>query len=86
MSEMDNFNKAIVGYINDNLPWIKELAETTDADAMAKASLDHYNATIEAAGQDDEALSDEQKEQFLSTAKRLFEQGFVEHAGSLNNQ
>jgi hypothetical protein len=75
MSERDNFNKAIEGYINDNLPFIKEgIKSTTPAD-LAQASLDHYNYTVEGYGQKDEELSDEQKDHFLATAKRLFQEG-----------
>lgn len=85
MSDMMNFNQAVVNYINDNLSFIKEGIDSTDPAVLAQASLDHYNHSTEASSQDDEVLSDEQKELFLSTAKRLFTQGFVEHAGSLIN-
>lgn len=81
---MMNFNQEVVNYINENLSFIKEEADTDVPDELAKASLDHYNRATEAFNQEDECLSDEQKELFLSTAKRLFSQGFVEHAGSLN--
>lgn len=83
MSDMMNFNQAVVNYINDNLPFIKEGIDSDNPAVLAQASLDHYNHAIEASGGDDEQLSDDQKKLFLSTAKRLFTQGFVEHAGSL---
>jgi hypothetical protein len=75
-SQQDNFQKAVAGYINDNLPYIKEMATSNDSDGMAKGSLDHYNATVAGYEQDDEQLSDEQKEIFLATARRLFEKGY----------
>lgn len=85
MSDIMNFNQAVVSYINDNLAFIKEGVDpTASADELATASLDHYDRATDAFNQEDEYLSDEQKELFLATAKRLFDQGFVEHAGGLN--
>jgi hypothetical protein len=74
MSEKDNFDEAVEGYINNNLSFIREATNSTDADELAKASLEHYNSSVEASEQNDEQLSDEQKEVFLATAKRFFAQ------------
>ena len=82
MSEMMNFDRDVVNYINDNLEYIKQNAESKETD-LALESLEHYNETVEAYNEVDEYLSTEQKERFLGVAKRLFDQGFVEHAGSL---
>lgn len=83
MSERDNFYRDVVNYINDNLAFIKEGIKSTDPAVLAQASLDHYNHYVEASGNEDDALSDEQIVEFLAIAKRLFTQGYVEHAGSL---
>ena len=85
MSEMMNFDREVVNYINDNLQYIKENAAASENDDLAKESIDHYNESVEAAGDTDEYLSQEQKERFYEVAKRLFQQGFVEHSGMLND-
>lgn len=79
-----NFNQDVVNYINDNLEFIKAEADSDAHSDLAKVSLNYYNRETEAFNEEDEYLSVEQKELFLATAKRLFDQGFVEHAGSLN--
>lgn len=79
-----NFNQDVVNYINENISFIKEEADTETPSDLAAASLNYYNRETEAFNEEDEYLSVEQKELFLATAKRLFDQGFVEHAGSLN--
>lgn len=84
MSDRMNFNQAVVNYINDNLSFIKEGIESSDLAILAQASLDHYDHAMDAFNAEDEYLSDEQRELFLSTATRLFTQGFVEHAGDLS--
>jgi hypothetical protein len=85
MSEMMNFDKEVVNYINDNLQYIKENAAACENDDLAKESLEHYNESTEAAGDTEQYLSTEQKERFYEVAKRLFQQGFVEHSGILND-
>ena len=85
MSEMMNYDREVVNYINDNFRYIKENAEANENNDLANEALNHYNLTVEGYNQEDEFLSDEQKERFYFVAKRLFEQGFVEHAGVLNN-
>jgi len=84
MSEMMNFDREVVNYINDNLEYIKENAITNDSD-LAKEALNHYNLTVEAFNDEESFLSEEQEERFYNVAKRLFNQGFVEHAGTLLN-
>jgi hypothetical protein len=68
-----NFDREVVNYINDNREWIKSADE----------AIRHYEHMIEASGDDDSRLSDEQRERFVNVAKRLFDNGFVEHAGVL---
>lgn len=84
MADIMNFNQEVVNYINDNLSFIKDEADTDNPSDLAKAALNYYNRETEAFNEEDEYLSDEQKELFLTTAKRLFDQGFVEHAGGLH--
>lgn len=86
MSELMNFDREVVNYINDNLQFIKENAEACGNKDLASESLEHYNMTVEACNEEESYLSNEQKERFLFVAKRLFEQGFVEHAGILRSE
>ena len=83
MSELMNFDREVVNYINDNFQFIKENAESCENKDLAAVSLEHYNTTVQAFNEEESYLSDEQKERFLFVAKRLFEQGFFEHAGTL---
>lgn len=85
MSEMMNFDKEVVNFINDNLEYIRENAFNTDNEDLAAASLDHYNMIVEACNETENYLSEEQKERFYHIAKRLLNNGYVEHAGSLND-
>jgi hypothetical protein len=71
MSDMMNFDRDVVNYINDNREWIKS----------AEEAINHYEHTIEASGYEESRLSEEQRERFINVAKRLFDQGYVEHAG-----
>jgi len=73
MSDMMNFDRDVVNYINDNREWIKSADE----------AIEHYEHSVQASGEEDDRLSDEQRERFINVAKRLFENGFVEHAGTL---
>ena len=82
-SEIMNFNSEVVNFINDNLEFIKENAQNLGQKDLAKQSLEHYNAIVEAGSEYEAYLSDEQKEQFLYVANRLFDQGYVEYAGFL---
>lgn len=84
MSDIMNFNRDVVNYINDNLKYIKQEVGSEDPAELAEACLDHYDRTVDAFNDVESFLSDEQKKLFLATAKRLFEQGYVEHAGGLN--
>jgi len=86
MSELMNFDREVVNYVNDNLQFIKENAEACENKDLAAQALEHYNMTVEACSEEESYLSNEQKERFLFIAKRLFEQGFVEHAGSLRSE
>ena len=86
MSELMNFDREVVNFINDNLQFIKENAEACENKDLATQSLEHYNLIVEAGNEEESYLSDEQKERFFFVAKRLFEQGFVEHAGSLHTE
>ena len=85
MSDLMNFDKEVVNYINDNLQYIKENAEACENKDLASESLEHYNTSVEAFSEEESYLSREQKERFLFVAKRLFDQGFVEHAGTLTD-
>lgn len=85
MSELINFRKEVVNYINDNLVYIRENAETENI-SMPQASLDHYNRTVDAFCDDEEVLSEMQEIEFLSTAKELFNEGFAAHAGVLSEK
>lgn len=84
MSDIMNFNSEVVNYINENLQYIKEYTKSEDPTELAEACLDHYDRTVDAFNDVESFLSDEQKELFLATAKRLFDQGYVEHAGGLH--
>jgi hypothetical protein len=84
MSDMMNFDREVVNYINDNLQYIKENAENNNNNDLANEALDHYDATVEGYNDEESYLSSEQRERFLEVAKRLFENGYVEHAGGLN--
>jgi len=85
MAEIINFDRDVVNYINDNLEYINENAEASNNDDLAAEALEHYNMTVDAFNETDSYLSDEQKERFYFVAKRLFENGFVEHAGLLKD-
>lgn len=71
MTDMMNFDREVVNFINDNREWIKS----------AEEAIEHYDHMIEASGDEESRLSEEQRERFINVAKRLFDQGFVEHAG-----
>ena len=79
MSDMVNFDKEVVNYINDNLTYIKEGAQNLDPKKMAEEALSHFTEGCE----DDQELSTQQETRFGEIAERLFSQGFVEHAGFL---
>lgn len=85
MTEMMNFDRDVVNYINDNLEYIKIDAEACENKDLAAEALEHYNNTVEGYGDSDSYLSEEQKERFYEVAKRGFEQGFVEHSGIIND-
>ena len=82
MSEMMNFDRGVVNYINDNYQFIKENAEACGNTDLAKEALEHYNMTVDAFNEIESYLSKEQKDRFYEVAKRLFKQGYVEHAGN----
>jgi ABC-type transporter lipoprotein component MlaA len=84
MSELMNFNREVVNYINDNLQFIKENAEAVENKDLASESLNHYKTTVEAYNEEESYLSKEQEEQFLCVARELFINSFYPHAGSLN--
>jgi hypothetical protein len=73
MTDMISFDHDVVNYINDNREWIKS----------AEEAIEHYQHMIEASGDNDSRLSEEQRERFINVAERLFKNGFVEHAGTL---
>lgn len=78
MSEMINFDSEVVNFCNDNASYIT-LDESEKL--TAEIFLNHYNALVEAANENENILSEQQKERFLEVAARLLEQGFVECAG-----
>lgn len=71
MSDLINFDREVVSYINDNREWIES----------AEDAIEHYERSNEATGDTDSRLSAEQRDRFIYVANRLFQQGFVEHAG-----
>jgi hypothetical protein len=83
MSDMMNFDMQVVSYINDNLQYIKEYAE--EGDDLSEMCLNHYNESTVNSADEESYLSNDQKERFYEVAKRLFKQGFVEHAGHLHD-
>jgi hypothetical protein len=85
MSQMMNFDKEIVNYCNDNMQYFKDNTVGEDVELASKA-LEHYNANAEALNDNESMLSEEQEERFVEVAKRLFNNGFVEHAGFLNSE
>ena len=83
MSELINFDREVVNYINDNLQFITDNARACENKDLAAEALEHYNMTV---SEEESYLSVEQNERFLFVAKRLFSQGFVEHSGSLRSE
>lgn len=97
MSEMMNFDRDVINYINDNLQYIKENADATMSNGfmkpdytynqlLASEALEHYCDSVEASNDEESYLSEEQTKRFFEVAKRLFDEGFVEHSGILNQE
>jgi hypothetical protein len=77
-NQMTAFDVWLVGYINDNLKHIYEMARDKSHGALTQAALNHYNHTAELSTQSHEQpLSIEQRERFIAVATRLFKEGHV---------
>lgn len=89
-TQLMNFNSEVVDYVNENFSFVIEthrnLERTMTPAKLAQTFIEHYNETIDAYGQDDAVLSEEQRKQFLYVAETLFTDGFYPHAGSFYHE
>lgn len=77
-SDVMNFNREVVEFINNNLRYMKEVYEKLTGEDC----YEYYKLSVE---MEDIYLNEQQIQQFIYVSNFLLKEGYYPHAGTLNN-